>query len=52
MDALKEAIALRDAHEVAEHAYKHVVRDTSATPFGSSSGRPKGRPRSRELTTV
>lgn len=53
MEALREAIGRRDAHEVGAHGYKHVARDTSATPFGQTGSiRPRGRRRSSELTPV
>ena len=53
MEALREAIGRRDAHEVEAHGYKHVPRDTSATPFGQTGSiRPRGRRRSEDLTAV
>lgn len=54
MEALREAGSRRDAHELEVHAYRHVVREVAgATPFAQSgAGRPRGRKRSRELTTA
>lgn len=54
MDALREAAARRDAHELAAHDYKHVPREMpGATPFSQSPAvRRRGRPRAEEPTTA
>ena len=54
MDALKEAIGRRDAHELSEHGYSHVVRETpGATPFQQPiAGRRRPRKRSEDLSAV
>ncbi len=54
MDALREAVARRDAHELEAHGYRHVVTVVpGATPFSQAAvGRRRGRRRSEELTVV
>lgn len=54
MDALREAVARRDAHELEAHAYRHVaIALPGATPFAQSAAR-RGRRvrRSGELDPV
>lgn len=57
MDALREAVARRDAHELEAHGYRHVVPVLpGATPFSQPAVRgrrgPRGRRRSEDLTAV
>jgi hypothetical protein len=54
MDALREAVSRRNAHELEVHGYQHVAKDvTSATPFSQPVGaRRRGRRKSEELSTV
>ena len=48
MDALKEAAAGRDAHELAAHGYRHVVPPLpGATPFSRSAPARHGERRRR-----
>lgn len=52
MDALKEAAARRNAHEVEDHGYSHIVPvDPGATPFARSAVRGR-RKKSDELAPV
>lgn len=54
MDALREAVARRDAHELEAHGYRHVITALpGATPFSRPAAvRRRGRRRSEELSTV
>jgi hypothetical protein len=54
MQALKDAAARRDAHELEVHGYKHIATATAqATPFAQSTPSPRRRGRrSEELNTV
>lgn len=55
MDALKQAAARRDAHELAAHGYRHVVPpQPGATPFSQSASARRGprRRRTGELDPV
>lgn len=54
MDALKEAADRRNAHEIAAHDYRHVVRELpGATPFSQSTPKRRGpRRRNAELDPV
>lgn len=54
MDALKEAADRRNAHEIAAHGYRHVVRELpGATPFSQSTPKRRGpRRRNAELDPV
>lgn len=47
MDALKEAAARRDGHELEAHGYRHVATASmGATPFAQSLPARRGRRRS------
>lgn len=55
MEALREAAASRDKHEIDVHGYRHVVREMpGATPFAQSAASPRrrGRRRDEELNVV
>jgi hypothetical protein len=46
MDALREAAAKRDRHELEVHGYRHVATaNTNATPFAQSLPARRGRRR-------
>jgi len=54
MQALRDAAARRDAHELEAHGYKHIATATAqATPFAQSTPSPRRRGRrNEELNTV
>ena len=55
MDALREAVERRNAHEVGTHEYHHVATILpGATPFAQPAGaaRRRGRRRNEELNVV
>ncbi len=55
MDALREAVERRNAHEVGTHEYHHVATILpGATPFAqpSAAARRRGRRRNEELNVV
>lgn len=55
MDALREAVDRRNAHEIEVHAYNHVVTILpGATPFAqpAAGARRRGRRRNEELNVV
>ena len=55
MDALREAIDRRNAHELEAHGYQHVATPLpGATPFSqpAASARRRGRRRNEELNVV
>ncbi len=55
MDALREAVARRNAHELETHEYKHVETILpGATPFSqpAAASRRRGRRKNEELNVV
>lgn len=55
MDALREAVDRRNAHEVGTHEYHHVATTLpGATPFAqpAASARRRGRRKNEELNVV
>jgi hypothetical protein len=55
MDALREAAAKRNAHELEVHNYTHVATTTAATPFaqGPAAVRRRGRrPKGEEMNVI
>jgi len=53
MDALREAVGRRDAHELEAHGYTHVVKPVEgATPFQQPAVRRRAAKRSEELSTA
>jgi hypothetical protein len=54
MDALREAVGRRDAHELEAHGYSHVTKPLEgATPFQQPAvRRPRARRRPEELSTA
>jgi hypothetical protein len=56
MEALREAASRRDAHELAEHDYRHVATTTlsggSTFAQGPAARSRRGRKRSEELNVI
>jgi hypothetical protein len=53
MQALRDAAARRDAHELEVHNYKHVATATAqATPFAQSTPSPRRRNRRDEQLNI
>lgn len=56
MEALREAASRRDAHELAEHDYRHIATTTlsGASTFaqGPAARSRRGRRRSEELNVI